>query len=116
MGVHLYQKDPKSVNKRLSYGYFPAETERLRDSIENVTKGDPFEIKQLYLCQFGVCVQAQFDVKVVINYTTSIWCQLTEGPFQGVTQGVMWLWKCGKPPLCFLRPCLIFLQLLLSAG
>ena len=33
MGVHLYQKYPKSVKKWLSYGYFP--TERLRDSIEN---------------------------------------------------------------------------------
>ena len=33
LGVHLFQKDPKSVKKWLSYGYFP--TERLRDSIEN---------------------------------------------------------------------------------
>ena len=32
-GVHFCQKDPKSVKKWLSYGYFP--TERLRDSIEN---------------------------------------------------------------------------------
>ena len=32
-GVHLFQKDPKSVKKWLSYGYFP--TERLRDFIEN---------------------------------------------------------------------------------
>ena len=33
LGVHLYQKDPRSVKKRLSYGYFPIE--RLGDSIEN---------------------------------------------------------------------------------
>ena len=33
LGVHLCQKDPKSVKKWLSYGYFP--TERLRDFIEN---------------------------------------------------------------------------------
>ena len=43
LGVHLYQKDPKSVQKwliycyfsteRLSYGFLP--TERLRNSIEN---------------------------------------------------------------------------------
>ena len=32
-GVHLYQKDPKSVKKWLSYGHFP--TKRLCDSIEN---------------------------------------------------------------------------------
>ena len=33
LGVHLCQKDPKSVKKWLSYGYFS--TERLRDFIEN---------------------------------------------------------------------------------
>ena len=33
LGVHLNKKDPKSVKKWLSYGYFP--TERLHDSIEN---------------------------------------------------------------------------------
>ena len=33
MGVHLYQKDQKSVKKWLSYGYFP--TERLHDFVEN---------------------------------------------------------------------------------
>ena len=42
LGVHQYQKDPKSVKKWLSYGFFP--TERLRDSIENhmEQKGDPW--------------------------------------------------------------------------
>ena len=40
-GVHLYQKDPKSAKKRLSYGHFL--TERLRDSIEKHIgqNGDP---------------------------------------------------------------------------
>ena len=33
LGVHLYQKDQKSVKKWLSYGYFPIE--RLPDCIEN---------------------------------------------------------------------------------
>ena len=33
LGIHLCQKDPKSVKKWLSYGYFL--TERLLDSIEN---------------------------------------------------------------------------------
>ena len=33
LGVHQYQKDPKSVKKWLSYGYFL--TERLCDLIEN---------------------------------------------------------------------------------
>ena len=33
LGVHLCLKDPKSVKKWLSYGYFP--TDSLRDSIEN---------------------------------------------------------------------------------
>ena len=33
MGIHLCQKDPKSVKKWLSYGYFPIEM--LRDSIES---------------------------------------------------------------------------------
>ena len=34
LGVHLCQKDLKSVKKWLSYGYFPSE--RLRDFIENL--------------------------------------------------------------------------------
>ena len=33
LGVHMCPKYPKSVKKRLSYGYFS--TERLRDFIEN---------------------------------------------------------------------------------
>ena len=54
LGVHLYLKDPKSVQKWLICCYFP--TERLRDSIENHMgqKGDPWvlictkKIKNLY--------------------------------------------------------------------
>ena len=45
LGVHLYQKYPKSVKKWLSYGYIP--TERLSDSIEN-----PMGQKGILGCSF----------------------------------------------------------------
>ena len=48
LGVHLYQKDPKSVKKWLSYGYFPAETERLRPNFRAFTRGVGWNSPNLY--------------------------------------------------------------------
>ena len=59
LGVHWYQKDPKSIKKWLIYGYFP--NEKLRDSIENhMGQKGPFGVH--------LCHKDPKSIKIQLSY------------------------------------------------
>ena len=57
--AHLFQKDPKSVKKWPSYGYFS--TERLRDSIEN------------HMRQKGILRRSSYSTKKILDWSRNGW-------------------------------------------